>query len=301
LNMTAAKVLPVYEASPIKRKRRSKEQVADFLQRIKRILAEQVYGITIRHLFYLLESAKVIEKTEAAYKNLISHLSKWRKAGEIDYDEFVDGTRYWSGPTLYDDAEAALRECVQSYRRNLWSSQPFYVEIWCEKDAIRSILLRAAEPFGVPVFAAIGFSSLTALHSAAKTFRRAARAGKRAVVLYFGDHDPSGLSGQATAVKALREQHGVEVEFRRLGVTPEQIVELGLPTRPAKKTDSRAKRWEGECVEVDAMSSEMLIKLTENAIGEMIDPWAWQQLRNVEDAERESMNKLVQAWNGGWQ
>lgn len=305
----SAEVSPVYEASLIKTKsrtggkkpkrpRRTKEELADFLRRIKGILAEQIYGITIRHLFYLLETAKVIEKTEKAYNNLISHLSKWRKAGQIEYDEFVDGTRYWSGPTLYDDAEDALRECVQNYRRNLWSRQPFYVEIWCEKDAIRSILLRAAEPFGVPVFAAIGFASLTALHSAAQTFNRAIRAGKRPVVLYFGDHDPSGVSAQAKAEETLREKHGVAVEFRRLAVTAEQIAKFNLPTRPAKKTDSRAKNWKGDCVEVDAMSSEMLIQLTQEAIERMIDPWEWQQLKNVEDIERENMKQLVDAWKG---
>ena len=122
--------MSIYETSPIKRKRRGKEDVADFLHRIRGILAEQTYGITIRHLFYLLVTAKVIEKTETAYKNLIAHLSKWRRSGEIDFGAFVDGTRYWSGATLYDDAESALRECARSYRRNLWSQQPYYVEVW---------------------------------------------------------------------------------------------------------------------------------------------------------------------------
>jgi hypothetical protein len=292
------RVSPVYETSPIKRKRRGKEDVADFLHRIRGILAEQTYGITIRHLFYLLVTAKVIEKTETAYKNLIAHLSKWRRSGDIDFGAFVDGTRYWSGATLYDDAESALRECARSYRRNLWSQQPYYVEVWCEKDAIRSILLNAAEPFGVPVFAAKGFASLTSLHCAAQTFRQVARRGKRPVVLYFGDHDPSGLSGQAKAEQTLREQFGVAVQFRRLAVTAAQIVEFNLPTRPAKKTDSRAKGWEGECVEVDAMSSEVLVKLAEDAIGDMIDPYAWDQLTAVEQEERALLEQTAKVWKG---
>ena len=290
------KVSPVYEASPIKRKRRSKDEVSDFLQRIQGILAEETYGITIRHLYYLLVSAKVIEKTEAAYKNLIAHLSKWRKNGDIDFDAFVDGTRYWSGATLYDDAESALRDCAQSYRRNMWKQQPYYVEVWCEKDAIKSILLRAAEPFGVPVFAAIGFASLTSLHSAAQTFQRAARAGKRPVVLYFGDHDPSGLSGQAKAAQTLREQFGVAVDFRRLAVTADQIAEFNLPTRPAKKTDSRAMGWEGECVEVDAISSATLVQLAEDAITDLIDPYAWQAEKVNEDLERDHMQRMPEAF-----
>ena len=290
--------LHLYETSPVKRKRRSKDEVANFLHRIRGILAEQTYGITIRHLFYLLVSAKVIEKTETAYKNLIAHLSKWRRSGDIDFGAFVDGTRYWSGATLFDDAESALLECALSYRRNLWTLQPYYVEVWCEKDAIRSILLNAAEPFGVPVFAAIGFASLTSLHSAAQTFNRAARAGKRPVVLYFGDYDPSGLSGQAKAEQTLRDQFGVEVEFRRLGVTAEQIAEFNLPTRPAKKTDSRAKRWEGECVEVDAMSSQTLVELAEEAITGLIDPYAWNQLKTIEREERDLLMRTARAWKG---
>ena len=58
--------MSINETSPRKRKRRGKEDVADFLHRIRGILAEQTYGITIRHLFYLLVTAKVIEKNETS-------------------------------------------------------------------------------------------------------------------------------------------------------------------------------------------------------------------------------------------
>ena len=42
------------------------------------------------------------------------------------------------------------------------------------------------------------------------------------------------------------------VVFERLAVTPDQIHELGLPTRPTKASDSRAKGFDGGSVEVDA-------------------------------------------------
>jgi hypothetical protein len=49
-------------------------------------------------------------------------------------------------------------------------------------------------------------------------------------------------------------------ECERLAVTPEQIVGLGLPTRP-----SRAAKFDGESVEVDAVPSPVRRRLVEEA------------------------------------
>ena len=49
-----------------------------------------------------------------------------------------------------------------------------------------------------------------------------------------------------------------EIHFLRVAVTPEQIVELALPTRPTKATDSRSKSWGGgdESVELDGIEPD---------------------------------------------
>src|SRR5207248_2998764 len=124
---------PVYSPSlPMRRARRTKEQVGEFRDAVVQILGCEDGPITIRHLFYRLESQGLIPKTEAAYKSLTKHLAKWRRAGFIAWDAFADNTRWKYGQTGFDTLGDALETTVQTYRKNLWRDQPFYVEIWVE-------------------------------------------------------------------------------------------------------------------------------------------------------------------------
>jgi len=245
--------------------------------------------MTIRHLFYALVSRKVIAKTEKEYQVLCQRLSTWRKAGLIPYNVFADGTRvHLSDPSISSSLDEALRNTASVYRKNYWIEQPLYVEVWLEKDAISGVLYHEAAKLGVPVFVCRGFASLSALHQCAQEFREQERRGKRCLVLYFGDHDPSGVAIDKNARESMRDLFGVNVEFRRVAVTPQQIDEHDLPTRPPKATDSRGKGWVGECVEVDAFSSKQLRKLCREAIKELIDPKAWESMRIAEEEERKA-------------
>ena len=275
----------VYGTSPIKRSRRTDEQLDAILTATITIIDGEPGQITIRHLFYRLVSLKLIEKTEAEYKKLCSHLMVWRRAGRIGYDAFTDSSRYYRGVTLLDSAKEALTNAAECYRRNLWLSQAHYVEVWCEKDAIANVLAEAAEEFGVPVFPCHGFASATSLYNAALTFKAQASRGKSVRVLYFGDHDPSGLRIDASAQSSLSDDHGVDVEFVRLAVTPNDIVDLNLPTRPAKKS-SHSKGWEGECVEIDAMPMNELRRRVRDGITALINPHQWQQAQVIEEQEK---------------
>jgi hypothetical protein len=54
-------------------------------------------------------------------------------------------------------------------------------------------------------------------------------------------------------------------------VTPAQVAEFGLLTRPTKTSDSRAKHFHGDSVEVDAIDSNVLRSMTEEFIQGFID------------------------------
>ena len=53
--------------------------------------------------------------------------------------------------------------------------------------------------------------------------------------------------------------------------TPDQIVALDFHTRPTKKADSRAKKFEGDSVEVDAVAPDMLRSICEQCVVAHID------------------------------
>jgi hypothetical protein len=80
-----------------------------------------------------------------------------------------------------------------------------------------------------------------------------------------------------------------EIHFTRLAVTEQQIIDLNLPTRPTKATDSRAKNFVGESVEIDAISADELKVLVHNEIVELIDPTAYWAVKAAEDSERETL------------
>ena len=184
-----------YSTSPIKRKRRSKDEIYHLFGQVIEILEEyNDEPITIRHLFYRLVSRRVVEKDEKSYSSLCSHLAKWRKEGALPFDCFVDGTRWYHGASGFDDAAEAMDEAIAGYRKNLWKSQQFYVEIWCEKDAILSLIMPVVRQWALRAFPCRGFASLSSTFSAAGTFKEAIEHGRKPVIIYLGDHDPSGIA-----------------------------------------------------------------------------------------------------------
>ncbi|PYJ78631.1 MAG: hypothetical protein DME22_26700 [Verrucomicrobia bacterium] len=243
--------------------------MSELLAAIQGILRGEDGQITIRHLFYRLVGQRLIEKIEKAYKSLCAHLSRWRRLEEIAWSAFADNTRWHIRQPTFEGVEDALKNTVENYRRNLWATQPFYIEVWVEKDAIAGIVAGTANSWGVPVFVCRGFASLSSLYGAANTFKR-----------------------------ALRDDFKVDVQFIRLAVTREQIQRLRLPTRPVKTSDSRAKKWRGgECVELDTMPPAEIRRLVEDSITQHIDRRQWQAMKRTEEMERESLCDFVRAWH----
>ena len=109
-----------------------------------------------------------------------------------------------------------------------------------------------------------------------------------AVIYQLGDHDPSGVAAWDDIQRKLLDfvDDDIDVTFERIAVTPEQITELGLPTRPTKQSDTRAKKFVGESVEVDAIPSSILRDLIRAAIERWIDPEQLRICRVAEESER---------------
>ena len=133
-----------YTARRTKHKRRTKAEMEALLAATKKILDAQEDKITLRHLFYCLTGTGLVPKTEAGYDTLGRHLSKWRRAGEIPWSAFADHTRWYIKHPTFDSMEEALENCAATYRRNLWATQPYFLEVWVEKDSIASLVADTA-------------------------------------------------------------------------------------------------------------------------------------------------------------
>ena len=256
-----------------------------------RAVLEEDSPMTVRQVFYRLVSGSIIAMTETEYKGTVSRLlSDMRRTGEIPYGWVADNTRWMRKGKSYSSLGQALARTAATYRRALWDTQPVYVEIWLEKDALSGVLYDVTSEWDVPLMVTRGYPSLSFLHEAARDIQEQA---KPAHLFYFGDYDPSGLDIPRATEAGLRGMAPqAEIHFTRVAVTEEQISEFGLPTRPTKTTDTRSKGFAGESVEVDAIPPATLREMAERCITEYVDRRALDVLRVAERCERAILYQL---------
>jgi hypothetical protein len=203
----------------------------------------------------------------------------------------ADNTRWIRKPNTYSSLEQALSRTAQAYRRSLWDEQKSYVEIWCEKEALAGVLVEETALWDVPLMVTRGYGSITYLHDAAEIY---GAIHKPVYVYYFGDHDPSGLDIARNVERRLREfSERRDLHFERVAVTRQQIVDLGLQTRPTKKTDSRAKSFRGRSVELDAIPSATLPGMVRDCIERHVDKRMLRVTEVAEESEREIMERIA--------
>lgn len=285
-----------YGTSALKRSRRTNAELHALHLSILTVCTED-HPLTVRGVFYRVMSAGAVEKSEKAYAAVQREVLKLRRAGFLPYEWIADGTRWQVKQPSWDTAQDALDDTAASYRRALWHNQDTYVEVWSEKDAIASIISPTTDKWDVPLMIARGFASESFLWSTANTIREQDEDGKHVVIYQLGDHDPSGIAAWEHVQARLSEfAPDADIHFERLAVTESQITRYDLPTRPTKITDSRAKNFIGESVEVDAIPTSALREIVETAILSWIDP---EQLRITKDIEAEELEGL-RAMANGW-
>jgi len=106
------------------------------------------------------------------------------------------------------------------------------------------------------------------------------------VLLYAGDHDPSGEDiDRDFAVRT-----GCWNKVVRVALSAEQVTEYNLPPNPGKATDSRAagfiaKHGELRQVELDALDPDDLRHLYQRALDEFWDESAFEAVMEQERAD----------------
>jgi hypothetical protein len=255
--------------------------------------------MTVRQVFYAVEVAGVVAKTEGGYRQVQKQLVVMRREGLLDWEFITDGTRWRRKPDSWDNVADYIEDVARSYRRDLWRTQGVRIEIWLEKDALADVIVDVTAKWDVSLMVSRGQSSATFLHAAAKTAERACeRTGVATYVYALYDYDAGGDRAFKTIERELPEYApGVPIHVERLAVTSEQVAEWNLPTRPPKKKDPQAKAWgDKPCVELDAIDPEGLTGLVEDAILRHVDQRAWAIEQRVEQEEREGLLGLRDAF-----
>ena len=292
----------LYIPRSIKRPRRSRAEMDAIRETIVEVIeGNRPSSMTVRQVFYALTVRGVIEKTEAEYKQTVVRLlDEMRWNGDIDWDDIADASRWMHKPRSYDSVEDAIAQTAQFYRPNLWANNDDYIEIWCEKEALAGVIAEVTYAFDVPLMVSRGFSSSSYLRHAAD---KITDIGKPTFIYQFGDHDPSGVWVSEQIERDLQRHlddiGGFDLDdfmFERVAVTPEQIVEWKLPTRPTKtEGNCHAKNFTGASVELDAIPIEQLHGLVRDVIYRHVDLAELRVLRIAEESERMLLRDLGKA------
>jgi len=267
---------------------------------VNKIISEYSMPLTLRQIYYRLVVAGLIPNRRSAYNSLSSQLVTARERGEVDDHRIVDRSRSIIDSSFNspEDFNKAIQRTLETrYLRRFWESQPAYVEVWVEKDALSQVISTAIHPFNTIIAPSRGYSSYSYLRDASN--RIIAFTNEHATILHFADHDPSGLDMTRDLQDRLdRYCEGVKVEVKRMALTFDQVKEYDLIPNPTKLADPRSygysRLYGDECWELDAIEPDELMRLCEEAVAEQIeDIEAWDKFKESEKQERQRISDLL--------
>lgn len=258
--------------------------------------------LTLRGLHYQLVSIGMTNSIQH-YKRVVSAMIVARREGSIDYEAFSDHDRSMIGSTDFEQtnvdeaiehAKDQIGNWMKYFHKNRWENQPYYVEVFIEKKALQGVFQKPCRLNHVALGACKGYPSLTFLNDTADRFRDAVDQGKKPVIIYFGDYDPSGEDIPRSIGDNLGNDFGVDVLIHRVALMEDQVIEWKLPHAPVKQGDSRTANWDGlGQVELDAVSPEKLVDMCEDAIMEFFDQDLKDELDEQQRIEREQYQKQL--------
>lgn len=257
--------------------------------------AEREQPVSIRQTFYYLVTLGVISNTKRDYCKLVKILTKARKAGIIPFEWFVDRSRRPIKVSLYKNTKEFLEDKVKHYYRDTWLNQDVYIITWIEKEALEGVITPVTVYYNVPLYPGKGYSSWSISKDAVKEFRK--YPGKKFILLYLGDYDPSG-EDISRDLQSRFEKEGLSVQFERLALASEQVQKYNLPAISVKQKDPRATKFIQEhgdnAVELDALPPSVLRQIVEEGIKRHLNLEAFLLEQQKEEVERETLQKIPQ-------
>lgn len=166
------------------------------------------------------------------------------------------------------------------------------VYIASEKRGLASLIESWVEDWGIPVLEAGGYAGQSYVN---EVVRDVESSGRPAVLLYVGDLDADGEDIQRDFLK----RTDCWSEIRHVALTLEQVQEFDLPPKTGKDTSARASQhiekygWNIQ-VEVQALPTEELFRLVNEAVAEFWDEDAYQMSRGRETEDRGELRSALE-------
>ena len=273
------------------------------IERANAIIADydaQGYRLTLRQIYYQFVSRNWIENSERSYDRLGEAISNARLAGLISWDAIEDRTRFIRERDKWDTPQDFARDSRKWFHSPMWENQETYIEAWIEKDALLGVLERPCWDLSVPYMSCRGYMSQSEEWAAAQRFEEAAAGGKRPVLIYVGDHDPSGIDmtrDHEDRLTMFLDHLGVNVDVRRVALNIDQVHQYNPPPNPTKPKDSRSpeyvKRFGRTCWELDALTPKVIDDLIRKEVDLFRDMDLWNEAEQRRQQGRADLSKII--------
>lgn len=274
------------------------KQSLAFLAQVREIIDEYSFALTLRQIYYQLVSRQVISNQQKYYAKLSRLCVIGRDEGILPETVFADRLRQVQKPSSWVDLKDFMVTVKNAYRKDIWTNQDSYIEIWTEKDALRGVISPITGNWDVNFLVVRGQVSRTAIYEAHLRFEQ--NSDKNCYLFYLGDFDPSGLCIYESLVDRLLsfDEANESIHFERVALTIDQIRHYNLPQDPGKQTDPNYKRFVSQygdnVVELDALPPDILRTIVEKCITNLIDEEKIVQVQKVEAEEQIQLQKWAE-------
>lgn len=269
--------------------------------------------LTLRQLYYQMVARDILPNKVQSYKRLGSILNDARYAGFVDWSALEDRTRNLKGLSHWDNPSDIIKSAAHSFALDKWGGQDCRPEIWVEKEALAGVVERAATLNDLSFLSCRGYMSASEMYEAAQRIRRRKHIdGQETVIIYLGDHDPSGLDMSEGDIPKRFEiffdkwsgssffNTRRPFEVKRVALNWDQIEQYQPPPNPAKETDSRFAAYQqqfgDESWELDALDPNTLLAIIQEAIDGVKDLDLFDELKERENSERKILSKASEKW-----
>jgi hypothetical protein len=263
------------------------------------------WPMTLRAFYYQAVSALLVKNNQASYKNVGKILVKLRRAELLPWRSTEDKTRHTAGKRGISDVSVFIESQIDGFLESAYYSrcyvqeQDVYCEVTVEKDALSTLVEKAAYMYCTRVTVTKGQISATFLEQMAERFENADNRGQELVLLHFGDLDPTGVQIPLSIQNGLSEHHYMDVDVRRVALTSEQCEAHELPESldAAKPNDPNIERWydgygDQAPTELDALHPEALIELVKDALSDVYDMTDFGKQKEKEREEKDLLDDL---------
>lgn len=288
------------------------------LPRGQELVEAATYGVTLRHLFYLLLEDPVLAETCPAFREkvrqrkpgknetyglqvyrwLSQESAKWRREGR--FPDLLDQKNRIVRPLQFDDPDHAQRWLRENYRVDRTTGQPVSLYLAIEKATYVPLMQQWFSDLGVPILPLGGYTSQSFVKRIVGDVRRQPdpddpEYARPAVLVVASDFDPSGLDIERDLVA----RTDCWAKVVRVALKYEQLEEFGLPESIGKESDPRdgemvARYGRNIQVELEALPGETLRDLYQAAIDDWWDGDAYQR---VLAREAEDLRQLEDHWD----